>query len=74
MSTIFHKVGTAGLFSYSVGADGLSWDWINQKLYWTDECNNKIEVFDPLTGDRKTLLETGPGSNPRGIVVDPTTR
>lgn len=54
--------------------EGLAWDWVNEKLYWVDACDKDIEVFDPRTGYRKVLLETGPDSDPRGIVVDPTTR
>lgn len=54
--------------------DGLAWDWVNEKLYWTDGCDDDIEVFDPKTGYRKVLIQTGPDSNPRGIVLDPTTR
>ena len=54
--------------------EGLAWDWIGEKLYWTDTCDNDIEVFDPATGDRKVLISTGSNTDPRGIVLDPTTR
>lgn len=54
--------------------EGLAWDWVNEKLYWTDVCDDDIEVFDPATGYRKVLIETGSGSDPRGIALDPTTR
>ena len=47
---------------------------MNEKLYWSDVCENDIEVFDPQTGHRKTLISTGANSNPRGLVLDPTTR
>lgn len=57
---------------YSI--DGVAWDWVGEKLYWTDECNNRIEVYDPATLNRKVLFDTGSSSNPRGIVVDPGTR
>lgn len=53
--------------------DGLAWDWVNEKLYWTDNCDDDIEVFDPATGYRRILIETGL-SNPTSIVVDPGTR
>jgi len=55
-------------------ADGLAWDWVNKKLYWTDYCANDIEVYDPSTGYRRVLITTGSSSNPRGIVVDPRNR
>lgn len=54
-------------------SDGLAWDWINQKLYWTDYCKDTIEVYDPVTGNRRVLLDTGSTSNNKDIVVDPTT-
>ena len=54
--------------------EGLAWDWVNEKLYWTDRCDKDIEVFDTKTGYRKVLLQTGSSSNPNSIVVDPFTR
>lgn len=54
--------------------DGLAWDWVNQKLYWTDNCADDLEVFDPVTGNRKVLITTGSGSAPRSIVLDPRNR
>ena len=54
--------------------DGLAWDWVNAKLYWTDYCADDLEVYDPATGDRKVLIRTGTNTNPRGIVLDPSTR
>ena len=54
--------------------DGLAWDWVNAKLYWTDYCADEIEVYDLETRDRKVIVRTGTNSNPRGIVLDPSTR
>ncbi len=58
---------------YSLG--GISWDWINEKLYWTDSCKDTIEVYDPATGYRRILLYTQANTNSQNydIVVDPTT-
>ena len=50
--------------------DDLAWDWVNQKLYWTDACTDRIEVYDPLNDYRRALISTGL-NNPRGIIVDP---
>ena len=50
--------------------DGLAWDWVNQKLYWTDYCNHDIEVYDPETQARRVLFVGL--SQPHAIVVDPT--
>ncbi len=51
---------------------GLAWDWISEKLYWTDYCYDRIEVYEPSTGNRKVLFSTSL-VNPYGIVVDPST-
>ena len=52
----------------------VSWDWINQKLYWTDIHDDDIEVFDPITGHRRVLFNSSDGLiYPWGIVTDPTT-
>ena len=55
-------------------ADGLAWDWVNRKLYWTDAEDNDIEVIDPITNHRKLLISTGSTANPRAIVLDPQNR
>lgn len=54
--------------------DGIAWDWVNKKLYWTDASERDIEVYEPSTGRRKLLVHTGVGSIPRAIVVDPATK
>ena len=60
-------------FTHVNFTDGLAWDWVNEKLYWTDNCDDDIEVYDPVTGYRRILIETGL-NNPTSIVVDPSTR
>lgn len=57
--------------SYNV-TGGLAWDWVNQKLYWADYCDDDIEVYDPATGHRRVLFRTGTGTDNRDIIVDPT--
>ena len=52
----------------SVG--GLAWDWINEKIYWTDSGSRNLEVYDPATGHRKVLITS---AAPSGIVLDPNT-
>ena len=54
--------------------DGIAWDWVNKKLYWTDAGDKDLEVYDPSTGCRRVLVKTGENSKPRAIVVDPNTR
>ena len=53
-------------------AEGLSWDWVGEKLYWTDHCQDEIEVYDPITTHRRVLIMTG--SYPYAIKVDPINR
>lgn len=52
-------------------ADGVVWDWVGQKLYWSDAEHQEIEVLDLNTGHRRQLLYTGASTVPRGMVVDP---
>jgi len=52
----------------------IAWDWINNKLYWTDFVEQEIEVYDFTNGYRRVLLYTGNTSAPIGIVVDPQNR
>ena len=52
-------------------ADGIAWDWMNEKLYWADASTDRIEVYDPSTRYRKVLINTGSNTNPADIIVDP---
>ena len=54
-------------------ADGLAWDWINDKLYWTDYTMDEIVVYDVNRQYKAVLFNTGL-SSPNVIVVDPTSR
>ena len=49
-------------------------DWIANNLYWTDGYYNRLEALDLDTLYRTELLQTGPHTAPRAIVVDPNTR
>ncbi len=39
--------------------DGLAWDWVSEKIYWTDNCQDDIEVYDTVAGYRTVLFNTG---------------
>lgn len=58
---------------YDLCLDGLAWDWINEKLYWTDYCDQDIEVYDPIVDYRTVLFNTNI-SEPHAIIVDPTNK
>ena len=58
----------------TVLADGLSVDWVSQKLYWADAELKVISVYDLIRGYRKTLISTGDTTIPRAIVADPLKR
>ena len=60
--------------SFTFSTDGIGWDWVNQKLYWTDATYKRIGVIDPSINSQKVLFTTGVNSNPRNIIVDPSTR
>ena len=55
-------------------SDGIAWDWLNKKLYWSDSEHQEIEVLDPNSGDRMQLVGTGLNTIPRDVAVDPNTR
>ena len=59
---------------YAFIVDGLSVDWVNGKLYWTDATLQHIEVYDTATGNRRVLIKTQNTTILRAIVVDPSTR
>lgn len=50
--------------------DGLSVDWLNRKIYWTDTGVDTISVAD-LDGRNRLLLIKDGLSEPRTIVVYP---
>ncbi|XP_028513422.1 low-density lipoprotein receptor-related protein 4 [Exaiptasia diaphana] len=56
-----------------VNPEGLSVDWINRKLYWTNSGSNVIEVADLDGRNRLTLIQAGLEDKLRGIAVYPDT-
>lgn len=74
---MFTHEETASSNAILLPPDGIAWDWVTMKLYWTDADENDIEVFDPMNGNRRVLFNTSTcsgDSNPRAIVLDPTKR
>ena len=58
------------MHSFSVWPAGLAYDWLTDKLYWTDAGTNRIEVAN-VDGSMRTLLAWDNIDKPRDIVVDP---
>lgn len=54
----------------------LAYDWVTDKVYWSDYGAAEIGIVDLQTGIRTVLIETGQPqlSRPRAIALDPTTR
>ena len=50
--------------------EGLAYDWITKKIYWTDSETNLIEVIQVDGSNRKVLYWTDL-DQPRAVVVDP---
>ena len=60
---------------YDFNLDDIAYDWISEKIYWTDGTHLEIEVVDlGGSGDCRILIKTGERSVPRAIVLDPITR
>ena len=57
-----------------LNSDGIAWDWLYNKLYWTDSREYDLEMYDPQTKERKLLFQNGPKSRPRAIVLDSNAR
>lgn len=72
--TKLNKIPTILVLRKFIIVDGMAWDWINKKMYWTDAGKKTLEVYDPLQLRRRILFRTGNTSNPRAIVLDPTTK
>lgn len=53
-----------------VSPAGLAYDWLTNKLYWTDAGTNRIEVAN-ANGTMRTLLAWENIDKPRDIVLDP---
>ena len=62
------------IITYTIYAVDIAWDWVNRKLYWTEYCIHHIYVYDETNNAKIALIDTGSGTEPRGIIVDPTTR
>jgi len=63
-----HVCKAINVFSCSAG---MAVDWINDKLYWTDQALHRIEEYDLKTSQRRVVLTTGSESTPTGIAVYP---
>ena len=60
--------------SWSI-VESVAWDWINKKLYFTDQDRQTVEVLDPETGYSKVLVEFDNNIIlPRRVIVDPLSR
>ena len=54
--------------------DGIAYDWVNRKLYWTDGKRRVIEVADPEEPNSRLTLIDENLNKPRAIVLHPKTR
>lgn len=52
-------------------AEGLTIDWINRKMYWTDSGLKRVMAADLSDGAHVTAIANSSISNPRGIAVHP---
>ncbi|XP_070148921.1 low-density lipoprotein receptor-related protein 2 [Polyergus mexicanus] len=56
------------LISKGINPEGISYDWTQKKVYWTDSSNNSIYAMDL---DGSNLVMIARVDRPRAIVVDP---
>ena len=50
--------------------DGIAYDSMYNKIYWTDPDEQDLEMYNLDTKDRKIVFQNGPDSKPRAIVLD----
>lgn len=56
------------LLNKGINPEGISYDWTQKKVYWTDSSNNSIYAMDI---DGSNLVMIARVDRPRAIVVDP---
>lgn len=61
---------------YHSHTERLAYDWISDKIYWSDYGAAEIGIVDFQTDIRMVLIQTGQPqlSRPRALALDPTTR
>ncbi len=60
---------TDGDYTHEVySPDGIAYDWIGKKVYWTDSGINRIFSMNTDRTERLTVMIT---EKPRAIVLDP---
>jgi low density lipoprotein-related protein 2 len=52
----------------NINPEGISYDWTQKKIYWTDSSNNSIYAMNT---DGTSLVMIARVDRPRAIVVDP---
>jgi hypothetical protein len=60
--------------SNAKSVEGLSVDWINRKIYWTDSGFKRVMAAELSNGTHMTTIVNSSLSNPRGIAVHPNRR
>lgn len=56
------------IISRGINPEGISYDWTQKKIYWTDSSNNSIYAMNL---DGSDLVMIARVERPRAIVVDP---
>jgi hypothetical protein len=58
----------------ATSTEGLTIDWINRMIYWTDSGLKRIMAADLSNKTHVTIIANSSLSNPRGIAVHPNRR
>lgn len=58
----------------ATSTEGLTIDWINRKIYWTDSGLKRIMTADLTNKTHVSIIANSSLSNPRGIAVYPNRR
>lgn len=58
----------------AISAEGLTIDWINRKIYWTDSGLKRVMTAELSNGTHVQTIANSSLNNPRGIAVHPKKR
>ncbi|VVD04124.1 unnamed protein product [Leptidea sinapis] len=62
------QAGIQNIINKNINPEGISYDWTQKKIYWTDSSNNSIYAMN-LDGSELVMIARV--ERPRAIVVDP---
>ena len=70
-SSLHYFTGNNGSLKGLRTPDGIAYDWLTEKIYWTDAQENTISRVSVLKNTTREVIMTEDLDEPRAIVVSP---